>query len=296
MGPVIVAALVTVTGPFASSPARDGSRAREARRYARAMMIHQDVPTVSAMPRPRLDDTRWTQVLTRAVEADGRFVYAVQSTGVFCRPTCPSRRPRRDRVRFFDLPLQAEHAGYRACLRCAPQGARPVNAAVRAVAQAASYLRAQATEPVALADLAAHVHLSPSHLQRAFTAHTGALAARVPRGLPGRTLPPRLARGARCHDRHLRGRLRIAEPRVGAQAHRQRPDPRRLPARRCRRDDSLRRGGVHARPAAGGGHREGRVRREARRRRGRPRGRADARVPGRAKCGRAVCPRPGWRR
>ena len=137
------------------------------------MMIHQDTPTVSAMPRPRLDDTRWAQVLTRAVEADGHFVYAVQSTGVFCRPTCPSRRPRRDRVRFFDRPQQAEHAGFRACLRCTPQGARPVNAAVRAVAQAASFLRAHATEPVALADLAAHVQLSASHLQRAFTAHTG---------------------------------------------------------------------------------------------------------------------------
>ena len=137
------------------------------------MMIHQAAPTVSAMPRSRLDDTRWTQVLTRAVEADGRFVYAVQSTGVFCRPTCPSRRPRRDRVRFFDQPQQAESAGFRACLRCTPQGARPVNAAVRAVAQAASYLRANATEPVSLADLAAHVQLSASHLQRAFTAHTG---------------------------------------------------------------------------------------------------------------------------
>ena len=125
------------------------------------------------MPRPTLDDTRWTQVLTRAVEADGRFVYAVQSTGVFCRPTCPSRRPRRDRVRFFDQPQQAERAGFRACLRCSPQGARPVNVAVRAVAQAASFLRAHATDRVSLADLAAHVSLSASHLQRAFTAHTG---------------------------------------------------------------------------------------------------------------------------
>ena len=137
------------------------------------MMIHTDSPTVPAMPRPRPDDTRWTQVLTRAVEADGRFVYAVRSTGVFCRPTCPSRRPRRDQVQFFDQPRAAEHAGYRACLRCVPLGARPVNAAAKAVARAASYLRAHAADPVALADVAAHVDLSPSHLQRVFTAHTG---------------------------------------------------------------------------------------------------------------------------
>ncbi len=141
--------------------------------YARAMMIHQDTSSVSAMPRPRPDDPRWTQVLTRAVEADGRFVYAVQSTGVFCRPTCPSRRPRREQVRFFDDARDAERAGYRACLRCAPLGARSVTAAARAVAKAASFLRAHAAEPVALADLAALVGLSPSHLQRVFTAHTG---------------------------------------------------------------------------------------------------------------------------
>ena len=125
------------------------------------------------MPRPRTDDTRWSQVLTRAVAADGRFVYAVRSTGVFCRPTCPSRRPRRDQVRFFDLPHEAERAGFRACLRCAPQGARPVNAATKSVACAASFLRTRATEPVTLVALAAHVGLSPSHLQRMFTAHTG---------------------------------------------------------------------------------------------------------------------------
>ncbi|HUU32607.1 MAG TPA: bifunctional DNA-binding transcriptional regulator/O6-methylguanine-DNA methyltransferase Ada [Vicinamibacterales bacterium] len=137
------------------------------------MMIHQDTLFVPAMPSLRTDDPRWTQVLTRAAAADGRFVYAVQSTGVFCRPTCPSRRPRREQVRFFDHPRDAEHAGFRACLRCAPQGARPAHPAARAVAKAASYLRMHATESVALADLAAHVGLSASHLQRVFTAHTG---------------------------------------------------------------------------------------------------------------------------
>ncbi len=140
--------------------------------YARGMMI-QDTSSVLAMPRSLSDDPRWSQVLTRAAEADGRFVYAVKSTGVFCRPTCPSRRPRRAQVRFFADAGAAERAGYRACLRCAPQGARPVTPAARAVAKAASFLRAQAAEPVALAEVAALVGLSPSHLQRVFTAHTG---------------------------------------------------------------------------------------------------------------------------
>ncbi len=125
------------------------------------------------MPRQLDDDPRWAQVLARSADAEGRFVYAVRSTGVFCRPTCPSRRPRREQVRFFDGPAAAERAGFRACLRCRPDGARPVTDGAKAVARAASHLRAHADEPVALADLAALTGLSPSHFQRAFTAHTG---------------------------------------------------------------------------------------------------------------------------
>jgi AraC family transcriptional regulator of adaptative response/methylated-DNA-[protein]-cysteine methyltransferase len=97
----------------------------------------------------------------------------VKSTGVFCRPTCPSRRPRPDQVRFFDHVADAERAGFRACLRCRPDGARPVTDGAKAVARTAAYLRTHADETVALPDLAALVGLSPSHLQRAFTAHTG---------------------------------------------------------------------------------------------------------------------------
>ncbi len=125
------------------------------------------------MPAPPTLDRRWTAVLARDRDADGRFVYAVTTTRVFCRPSCPSRRPRRDHVTFFETASEAERAGFRACLRCGPAGARPVSAAVRAVAEAAAFLRANATSSVLLADLAARVGLSPSHLQRAFTAHTG---------------------------------------------------------------------------------------------------------------------------
>jgi len=135
------------------------------------MMLAHTAP--DPMPAPRTDDRRWRAVLARDREADGQFVYAVTSTGVFCRPSCPSRRPRREHVAFYAVPSDAERAGFRACLRCAPAGARPVSAAVRAVAEAAAYLRAHATDTVALSDLAARVGLSPSHLQRAFTAQTG---------------------------------------------------------------------------------------------------------------------------
>jgi AraC family transcriptional regulator of adaptative response/methylated-DNA-[protein]-cysteine methyltransferase len=66
-------------------------------------------------------ETMWKKVLTRDAAADGRFVYAVRSTHIYCRPTCPSKRPGRDQVEFFANPSDAEEKGYRACRRCAPK-------------------------------------------------------------------------------------------------------------------------------------------------------------------------------
>ncbi len=66
-------------------------------------------------------ETMWEKVLHRDAAADGRFVYAVRSTHIYCRPTCPSKRPNRDQVEFFANPKEAEQKGYRACRRCAPK-------------------------------------------------------------------------------------------------------------------------------------------------------------------------------
>src|SRR5262249_1238535 len=81
------------------------------------------------------DETRWQAVVKRDASLDGTFVFAVSSTGIFCRPSCPAKRPRRENVRFFDNATTAEHAGYRACLRCRPKAAdgNPQSALVRAV-------------------------------------------------------------------------------------------------------------------------------------------------------------------
>ncbi len=67
------------------------------------------------------NETRWTAVLSRDHGHDGEFVYGVASTRIYCRPSCPSRRPTRSRVSFFDTAAEAEGAGYRACRRCEPQ-------------------------------------------------------------------------------------------------------------------------------------------------------------------------------
>ena len=117
------------------------------------------------------DDSRWNAVLARDPGADGQFVYAVASTRVYCRPTCPSRRPHRRQVRFFRLPVEAEAGGYRACRRCHPREAEP--AAARRVREARAYLDHHLDETVTLVRLGRAVGMSPYHLQRTFKQLTG---------------------------------------------------------------------------------------------------------------------------
>jgi AraC family transcriptional regulator of adaptative response/methylated-DNA-[protein]-cysteine methyltransferase len=110
------------------------------------------------------DDVRWQAVLDRDPGAD--FVYAVSSTRIYCRPSCPSPRPRRDRVRFFGAPEDAERDGYRACRRCRPgTGARDDR--VARVDAACAVIASAEVQP-ALADLAAKLHTAPDTLRRDF--------------------------------------------------------------------------------------------------------------------------------
>src|SRR3954465_8633218 len=80
--------------------------------------------------RPMNETTAWESVLQRDSAADERFLYGVTTTGVYCRPSCPSRRPRRDNVAFFSSAEAAERAGFRACQRCRPNHAKSPNAAI----------------------------------------------------------------------------------------------------------------------------------------------------------------------
>jgi AraC family transcriptional regulator of adaptative response/methylated-DNA-[protein]-cysteine methyltransferase len=121
------------------------------------------------MEQPMDQEERWQAVLQRARAYDGRFVYAVLSTGIYCRPTCPSRRPRRENVRFYDSIEAAAQAGFRPCQRCQPHKA---SAEQRVVAQVQQLLRSAETPPT-LAALGATVGLSPFHLQRLFKKATG---------------------------------------------------------------------------------------------------------------------------
>jgi AraC family transcriptional regulator of adaptative response/methylated-DNA-[protein]-cysteine methyltransferase len=115
-----------------------------------------------------MDDKRlWEIVAGRDARFDGRFVYAVRSTGVYCRPSCPSRRPGRAQVRFFALPELAEAEGFRPCRRCRPREAawEPRLGRVR---RALQVLEEEGEGPLRLSALAARVGASPFHLQREF--------------------------------------------------------------------------------------------------------------------------------
>jgi len=114
-------------------------------------------------------ETQWQQVMARDARQDGQFVFAVRTTGIYCRPSCPSRRPRRDSVEFFANPQQAERAGYRACLRCKPT---EISAQARAVIGARQLLD-EAEGVMTLAELSKRVGVSPFHLQRLFKRATG---------------------------------------------------------------------------------------------------------------------------
>ena len=127
------------------------------------------MPSLSSKSR---DDSQWQAVMARDANQDGKFVFAVSSTGVFCRPSCPSRRPRRENVTFFRAPQEAEKAGYRACLRCRPKaiGGNHQTEMIKAVCR---YIEQHLDESITLARLGSEFRQSPFHLQRSFKAVLG---------------------------------------------------------------------------------------------------------------------------
>ena len=129
---------------------------------------------------------------------DGRFVAAVTTTGIYCRPSCPARRPLPANTRFFATNDQAERAGFRACKRCVPG---EVARDIAAVQMAIEVLRS-AQERVSLAQLASECGYSPSHLQRVFARVTGLSPAAY-----GRALREERARSALTSQQHVTGAI-----------------------------------------------------------------------------------------
>ena len=151
-----------------------------------------DVTNVS-----RLDaDTAWAAFMRRDRSWDGRVIGAVKTTGIYCKPSCPARRPKRENVDFFASIEEARAAGYRPCLRCKPdevgRDREAVNNAVKIIERA--------EEPPSLADLAQAVGYAPHHFQRLFKRDLGVSPAEYARGLRSRRAEAALKDNGRITD------------------------------------------------------------------------------------------------
>ena len=146
----------------------------------------------------RDEDTLWAAIVTRDAASTGGFIYGVTSTKIYCRPGCSSRRPRRDRVRYFADTSGARAAGFRACRKCRPDAAEaPEESVLRAVAliEAACGPDGEGRLPT-LVDLGRATGLSPSHLQKRFKAQLGV----SPRAYADRLRRAALRDGLRAGD------------------------------------------------------------------------------------------------
>jgi len=127
-----------------------------------------------------LDNSRWRAVVERDLTVAGVFVYAVSSTGVYCRPGCSSRRPLRRNVAFFATPLDAQHAGYRSCRRCHPDQQHHDDPSVAAVVALCRRLE-DPEHSVDVTEFARDVGYSERHLRRRFSEVLGVTVAQYVR-------------------------------------------------------------------------------------------------------------------
>lgn len=119
------------------------------------------------------NDSFWNAVAVRDARADGKFVFAVKTTGIYCRPSCPARRPLRENVSFFKTTAAAEAAGFRECRRCRPKTEAGGDAGLVREACRLIVARAEAEEALLIADVARELKVSPSKLSRLFARHAG---------------------------------------------------------------------------------------------------------------------------
>jgi methylphosphotriester-DNA--protein-cysteine methyltransferase len=112
-------------------------------------------------------DICYEALKTRNTGYDGQFVVAVKTTGIYCRPSCPSRLPKAENVTFYPLPAAAAH-GFRACKRCQPKAIAIVDEQALRVQAICEYIQAHLDESLTLEDLSTEIYWSPFHLQRTF--------------------------------------------------------------------------------------------------------------------------------
>jgi AraC family transcriptional regulator of adaptative response/methylated-DNA-[protein]-cysteine methyltransferase len=142
------------------------------------------------------ESTAWELVLHRDASADEQFLYAVTTTGIYCRPSCPSRKPKRDNIAFFSSVEAAERAGFRACQRCRPNRAKSPNVAIeRARDFIDRHVADMSDERITLERLGEEVEMSPYHLQRKFKETLGLTPSQYMRARKSEKLKDELKRG-----------------------------------------------------------------------------------------------------
>ncbi|MEH1966302.1 bifunctional DNA-binding transcriptional regulator/O6-methylguanine-DNA methyltransferase Ada [Nostoc sp.] len=149
---------------------------------------------------PVLEETLWQAVLNRDSAFEGKLFYGVRSTGIYCRPICPSRRPNRNQVCFFQSPQEAEIAGFRPCKRCQPESEAVANTAKAKVLAVCRYIEAQIDRIPTLSELCSHVGMSPSYLQRIFKQIIGLSPFQYADALRSQRLKQRLQEGEEIAD------------------------------------------------------------------------------------------------
>lgn len=166
------------------------------------MIAREPMPRSPRTEDPLDEQACWDAVTRRDAGHNGRFVFGVRTTGIYCRPSCPARRPLRRNVRFYATPAAARADGLRACLRCEPDSASATTIPAW-VSDLCAHIRRECDSgaPLTLPALAARVGLSPTHLQRAFRAAVG--------------VSPR-AYAERCRLERLKGALREGASVTGA--------------------------------------------------------------------------------
>ncbi len=147
------------------------------------------------------EELQWQAIQAQDASLDGQFVYGVITTGVYCRPSCNSRKPLRKNIRFYASPAAAEHDGLRACKRCRPNSLSAHAAIAQRMNELCRYIEVHADETLSLNELGRQAHMSPQHLQRRFKTLIG-------------VTPKQYAVG--CRLRALKHGLRASETVTGA--------------------------------------------------------------------------------
>lgn len=159
-------------------------------------LMTNTAPDFNLPNQPAVDETTaWNSVLNRDAAADDDFFYGVTTTHIYCRPSCPSRRPRRENTTFFSSTEAAERAGFRACHRCHPNRPKSPNGAIQRARDYIDEHAADLDERITLSLLSDHAGLSPYHLQRKFKQTVGLTPAQYIRARKSEKLKTELRKG-----------------------------------------------------------------------------------------------------